>query len=345
MDRHVPPQLTYWTGVWAPAQEAISKEVAALRCALSPRSPVVSFSAGQRTSPWARDRVVRLSGRRWIALRLLAAMLEPRGHLTHIFGAVDEWHFLRCLGRRPIIFTAVSPGKLLNGSLYEKVAIFVAETLPLARMLRRAGVPDGRVRVIYPGVDLHTYTSGPLPPPKPFRLLFASSPAHPAEVDVRGIPLLIDLAHQKPDIELVLLWRRWPHERGAPRPLEGLSLPRNVRVEQCDAEGMPALYRSVHAVVCCYADGFGKSCPNSVIEGLACGRPALLANTCGISELVEERQAGVATRRTVDGLAAGAERLEAGIDAHARCARTLAEETFGLERFWKAYADVYRELC
>src|SRR5215204_5654480 len=101
----MPARVTYWTGTWDPAREAISKEVQTLRCAVQPSAPVVSFSAGQRSSLSPRDRVVRLAGERWVTFRATAALLEPLGDVTHAFGAMNAWHSLTALGRRPIIFT------------------------------------------------------------------------------------------------------------------------------------------------------------------------------------------------------------------------------------------------
>ena len=106
----MPARVTYWTGIWDPTREAISKEVQTLRRAVQPSAPVVSLSAGQKSSISPRDRVIRLAGARWMTFRATAALIEPLGNVTHAFGAMNAWHLLRALGRRPIIFTAVLAG-------------------------------------------------------------------------------------------------------------------------------------------------------------------------------------------------------------------------------------------
>src|SRR5437868_5220046 len=116
----MPPRVTYWTGIWEPHREAISSEVQALRSALQPGAPVVSFSAGQRTSHRVRDRVVRLSGRRWLLLRGVATVLERRGDISHAFGSLADWHLLRSIGRRPVLFTVVADGPAPDQSLRDK---------------------------------------------------------------------------------------------------------------------------------------------------------------------------------------------------------------------------------
>ena len=137
----MPPRVTYWTGVWNPEREALSKEVAALRSGIRPRPPVVSFSPGQRTVLQAAGGVIQLSSRRWVLLRILAALLERRGDVSHVFGSINDWHLLRAVGRRPVLFTAALPGRGPSVTLWSRVSVFVAETSALARDLIDAGAP------------------------------------------------------------------------------------------------------------------------------------------------------------------------------------------------------------
>ena len=94
-----------------------------LRRAVQPSAPVVSLSAGQKSSVSPRDRVLQLAGARWMTFRAAAALIEPFGNVTHAFGAMNSWQLLRALGRRPIIFTAVIAGPALDRALYDKVAV------------------------------------------------------------------------------------------------------------------------------------------------------------------------------------------------------------------------------
>ena len=105
MGRRMPTGVTYWTGTWDPQQEAISKEIQALRLMGAGRAPVYSVSSGQTTAVTFGDRVLRLSARHWPVLRLLAPILERQGDVTHVFGALDSWHLLRSVGRRPRLHT------------------------------------------------------------------------------------------------------------------------------------------------------------------------------------------------------------------------------------------------
>jgi len=121
--------------------------------------------------------------------------------------------------------------------------------------------------------------------------------------------------------------------------------PANFRVIQGDVTDMAAVYRDAHATVCCFEAGYGKSAPNSVVEGLAAGRPALLTDTCGIADLVADWQAGVVTQRSAEALAQGVDDLRRGYAAASAQARRLAEEEFNSRRALERYARLYRQLA
>ena len=334
---------TFWTGVWEPAREATSKEVALLRNALSPRSPVVSFASDQPSSFLYRDRVVRLSGKRWLTYRAMAAALEPQGQVTHVFGEMSAWHPLRSLGRRPILFTVVVPGAIADPQLLGKVTLFAAETKRLATELVAAGAPCDRVRVIHPGVAIDHYTPAPLPDGR-FTLLFASTPKRFDELDARGVPLLMDLARLVPDIDVVLLWRRWGDLQGARCALAALHPPPNVLVRWADLADPREAYWNAHAVVCCFEEGHGKSCPNSIIEGMACGRPALVTRSCGLADEISALGGGVVCDRSADALAAAVVELREGVARAAAEARHVAVAHFDARTFCLRYQEAYGDL-
>jgi glycosyltransferase involved in cell wall biosynthesis len=108
---------------------------------------------------------------------------------------------------------------------------------------------------------------------------------------------------------------------------------------------MADVFAAAHAVVCAYAPGFGKSAPNSVIEGLACGRPAILTESCGLVGVVTRGGAGVSAARFVGALAGAIEALRSRYDDYAAAARRLAEREFDANSFCAAYDALYQELA
>lgn len=342
MGCRVPPRVTYWTGTWAPEREAISKEVQSLRSLSSGRPLVVSMSSGQSARLDFGNRVLRLSRRGGLILRAMAPVLERQGEVTHVFGSLDAWHLLRSVGRRPTLMTVVLGGKGRPSALHRHVTTFVAESEPIAEMLRRGGVAPSRVRLVYPGVDLQAYRPIGRMPFEPFRILFASSPSDPAELDVRGVALLVEAARLCPEMEFVFLWRSWGDRDEAERAFRRLRPPPNVVIERRSGREMSAVYRSAHAISCLYAPGFGKSCPNSVVEAVACGLPALLSDSSDIAPLVVDAGAGLAVPRQPQAVAAAVYALRERHLTFSRAARALAERHFDIARFMDAYADLYR---
>jgi glycosyltransferase involved in cell wall biosynthesis len=344
MGRDVPPKVTYWTGTWDPRREAISKEIELLRELGGRRAPVISFSSGQGARLEVGNRVVCLSASQWPLLRALAPLAERTGDVNHVFGSLDAWHLLRSVRRKPTILTVVLPGQPGTSTLPAHVRCFVAESEAIADTLRKSGVAEDRLRLIYPGVDLHQYRPGP-PPAGPFRIIFASTPADPAEFDARGIGLLVELARHCPDIDVVLLWRSWGNRDLARQALERLRPPANLKVEERNGRDMPDVYRSAHAVAALYQDGFGKSCPNSVVEALACGLPALVSKGCGIARLVEQSGAGLAAPRDIRAIVLAARALQRHAQPFGRAARALAEAHFAIETFIDGYVRLYDEVA
>ncbi|MBI3262651.1 MAG: glycosyltransferase family 4 protein [Acidobacteria bacterium] len=336
--------VTYWTGIWDPGREAVSGQVEALRRG-GRRGIVVSYSRGQGSKLLFKEGVVRLSRRQYPSLRALAMLLEPLGRVTHVVGGLGDWHLLRSLGRRPVLLTVAVPGGIEPSDFVGKVSLFAAESETLRDDLVTIGVPPDRIRIVYPGIDLARFSPSPLPAAGPFRLLFASTPSNVRELQVRGIPLLAELARAVPDVEIVVLWRRWGNEQAAREALGRLSPPRNFEIVFRDAADMAAEYRRCHAVACCYAAGFGKSCPNSIVEALACGRPALVTSTVGISGLIGRASAGVVTERTLDELVGGLAELRRRNEELSRNARALAVSQFDVNVFRARYQALYEELA
>lgn len=345
MDRDVPQGVSYWTGVWDPSREALSNEVATLRAALCPGATVVSVSHGQRGSIDVGRRVITLPGHRWMMLRTLAAALERRAAVTHIFGEMHAWHLARAVGRRPLLFTVAIPGEPLPAALLDKVSLFAAESEPLADQLRHAGVDSQRIRIIYPGIDLSRFRPTPRASGGRFSIVFASTPPSASEFDARGIATLIEAARLCPEVDVRLMWRQWGDTAALRAALDDLRPPANVISEWRDVADMSEVYRAADAVAFLPLHAHGKSCPNSVIEALACGRPALVSPSCGISRLIGDEGAGFVVSRNPADVAEALRALARQQTVRGRSARALAERHFDVTAFIAAYRDAYARIA
>jgi glycosyltransferase involved in cell wall biosynthesis len=108
---------------------------------------------------------------------------------------------------------------------------------------------------------------------------------------------------------------------------------------------MSLLYARVHACVVCFRKGAGKTCPNFVLEGLACGRPIVLTAGVGLAGLIARRQAGIVVESSASALADGIARVQADWRRLSENARRLAVEEFDLRHFQARYDELYRAIA
>jgi glycosyltransferase involved in cell wall biosynthesis len=335
-------RIAYWTSTFEPEMEAIASEVALLRRYF--RGSVAWGLSHRRWFLLSRSRGLCLHPRLHLLFRALTRLLEPCFQINHIFGSLADWFYLKGARQRPTVLTLAADEPPVEKALLEPIRCFVAEHPGGRDTLARLGIDAGRVRLVFPPVDLKRFIPAP-PPAGPFTVLFASSPEFEDWLDARGVPHLLDAAALLPRVRFRLLWRPWgtsePHVRRmiAERGLDNVEL----MVGRCG--DMAAQYQNAHVV----AVPFGslertKPAPNSLVEGLACGRPALVTPVVGLSDLVREGQAGVVCEPSAAALADGIERLRLDWYRYANQARRLAERWFGREQFLAAYAGIYQEL-
>jgi len=81
------------------------------------------------------------------------------------------------------------------------------------------------------------------------------------------------------------------------------------------------------------------------MEGLACGRPALVSEGCGIADIIRSRSAGAVAARTVAHLSEALDTLQADYRRMALNARAAAEDLFDADRTRQRYASLYARLA
>jgi glycosyltransferase involved in cell wall biosynthesis len=150
------------------------------------------------------------------------------------------------------------------------------------------------------------------------------------------------LARLCPEIDVTLLWRSWGDQDAAQRAFADLNPPQNIRIDMRRGRDIASVYQEADAVACLYEPGFGKSCPNSIVEALACGVPALVSATCGIAGLIARDGAGIATTRNPADVAEAARTLRREHTRFSASARRLAERHFDIKQFVDAYARLYQ---
>jgi glycosyltransferase involved in cell wall biosynthesis len=334
-------RVSYWTGWLDPQMVAVSKEVFQLMGHF-PRSWAIGISPNYTLVASYARRSFGVHPRFYPLFRPLIRSIEQRFDISHVYTGLGDWHFLNALGQRPIVLTLTQNGKAGHKGLLDKVSHVVAESEQLADHAVASGVAAERVSVIRPGVDLQLFRPVP-PPPTPWRCLFASSPENLEEIHTKGVDLLLELARARPAIQITMLWR--PFGAASDEALhavqkEGLS---NVNVVRGRVEEIEKFYQSHHFTIAPFRT-VGKPCPNSILEGLACGRPALVSEFSHIGELLEREGAGLTFRSDLNDLVCAVDRLTANYEEFPDRSRRCAELHFDVDKTVDAYRRLYCQL-
>ncbi len=343
-------RVTYWnTACLEPEIEAVSKEIAALSSHFE-GSRVFGVSPHYLVRYRPSRRTVGFHPRFDPLLRLLIPLLEYGCDVSHVYGEPSPWIYHKTLKKKPIVLTVASEkGGLVNGFL-ARCRRIVTQTDGFRNSLIAAGVKPDRVEVIYPGIDLDAFAPARQPPDSATpRILFATAPRSIDEMDARGVPLLLQAAEACPNARFSLLYRRWASGYTSLEPTREAIDRMNVgNVDLTDGveTDMPAVYRRHHFTVIPYtrSDG-GKECPNSVVEGLACGVPVLISSVAPFAEFVREHDCGEVFDPTADGFAAALNRGMGRWRPLSENARAVATARFSDQHVLNRYRDIYQQVA
>jgi glycosyltransferase involved in cell wall biosynthesis len=335
-------RISYWCGWLEPEMVAVSKEVFQLM-EYFPRSCAFGLGRCHSFSFSMQRRSVGVHTSAYPLVKPLFPFIERRFDVSHVYTSLGDWHYLNGLGQRPIVLTLTERSAPTAPELLAKVSHVAAESAALAETAIGAGVPEERISIVYPGVDLAKFHVAPPPACGPWKMLFASSPENLHEIATKGLDLLLDLAAVEPDLELTVLWRPFGRGSDQARAVVERRALSNVRIISGKLPDIERYFRSSHFVAAPFRT-VGKPCPNSILEALACGRPVLLSDFVDIGELIEEHQAGIRFTPTLDDLRRAYRRMCEQYSLLQPNARQCAEQHFDLEQTRRAYETIYRRL-
>ncbi len=283
-------------------------------------------------------------------LRVLIPMVERWADINHIYGEPCPWIFHKTLKRRPIVLTIASEKGEGNIEFFDRCRAIVVQTETYRRRLLDWGIDEKKVELVYPGVDLSRFT--PVNRPQgiqgPPTLLFATAPRSVEEMEKRGVNLLLRAAQDSPDVRYRLLFRPWRTGYTSLEPtrqcIETHALV-NVQLTNSAVSNMPEVFRQSHFLVIPYTtpDG-GKECPNSLVEGLVCGLPALISSAAPFAYFVEQHKCGVLFDPNPKGLIAA---VEEGVRRYGELSNNALESSralFSQDRVLHQMAHVYRNV-
>jgi len=342
MDRHLSPRIAYWTSSFEFETEAVASEVALLRRSF-PGSVAwgVSPRDGLRMS-WRRG--FSVTSRFELPFRMATRVAQRVFHVNHLFGGLGDWSHLRALGATPSVLTVAVKSAPCDASLLEKINQFVIEWPTAREELLQLGIDDERIELIYPPVDLARFRPSP-PADGPFTVLFLSSPDRSDWLAARGVDLLLDAASLRPDMRFLLVWRPWGDSAGAVRQAIKSKRLANVEVLVGKFARVERYFQEAHVTAALFRDLTRcKPSPNSIIESLACGRPAIVTRHVGLAPLIESEQVGLIAAEDPDDVAVCLDRLRNDWTNYSRHARLVAERDFSATNFVESYRRAYDSL-
>jgi glycosyltransferase involved in cell wall biosynthesis len=344
-------RIVYWnTSCLQPEIEAISKEIFGLASHFR-NSLIFSVSKHIMFRCSLRRRYIGFNIRCDPLLRVFIPYIERFADLNHVYGEFAPWTFYKTLTRKPLVLTIASERGDPHHDFLDRCRKIIVQTEALRRELLALGISHDKIEWLFPGVDLARFrpaVQNSDVKSKP-HVLFATAPRTTEEMEGRGVPLLLNAAQDTPEVRYHLLYRQWRTGYTSLHPTRELiarQALRNVTLTDSIVEDMPAVYNQHHFTIVPYTrpDG-GKECPNSLIEGLACGLPALVSSACRIADFVERQRCGVVFDPTPSCLVSAIERATAHYHELSKQATVTAHAFFSQESFFAKTAKIYDEIA
>ncbi|GJL58140.1 MAG: hypothetical protein NPIRA03_09970 [Nitrospirales bacterium] len=343
-------RVIYWnTSCLEPEIEAISKEVFQLARHFDP-SLIFSINSHLLFRHSWKERFIGFHPNFDLLLRALIPMVARFGDIHHIYGELCPWIFFKTLHNvRPLLLTVASEKGTINQEFFNCCQKIIVQTETLREKLVDLGVEKTKVELIYPGVKCSQFrpvSDGPRITERP-RVLFATAPRSQDEMEGRGVWLLLHAAKEAQDVDFTLLYRPWRTGYTSLNPTRNFIANhhiQNVVLDNAAVSDMSVLYRAHHFIVIPYtsSDG-GKECPNSLIEALASGLPALISSACPFSYFVEAHQCGVVFEPSPSNFIKALEEGVRKLPLLSKNAAKVARKKFSQEIVLQKYETMYRK--
>ncbi len=343
-------RIIYWnSSCLEPEIEAISKEVFQLARHFS-SSWLFGINPHYRFRFSLLNRYIGFHPNFDPFLRMLIPLVEQFANVNHVYGEPCPWIFFKTLKRRPLVLTIASEKGAGNGEFFERCQKIIVQTETFRQKVLGFGVEEKKVELLYPGIDLSRFTpvSGSQGIQRTPTLLFATAPRSQEEMEGRGVNLLLQAAKVSPAIHYRLLYRPWRTGYTSLQPTEQYINEhqlKNVTLTNTVVQNMVEVYHQCQFIVIPYtsSDG-GKECPNSLVEGLGCGLPALISSVAPFAYFVEQHQCGVVFDPTPAGLISA---VEQGMRRYGELSKKAIEASrnhFSQEKIYQQLNHIYQEV-
>ncbi len=345
------PAITYYVQRYRPAYEAISKEVQVLTAFFSRHYHIKVHNLhldGLFSFSWKKEFFSQHFA--WYLLTFPRTfLLSRRSSINHIYTSLGDLPYLPVLQLKNTLLTAAAScsfEKMKRRVRYlQKLPVIVVESEKQREQLRSLNLPEEKIKLIYPPVDVekfyHAIPSFPASSAS-FTILYASCPTRQEDFTKRGIYLLRETAGNISGVSFLLAWR--DHALTKAQKIFG-SIP-SVRIQNGIASDMNFLYAQAHCTIIPYTcfDDYLKLIPNSALESLAAGKPLLVSSTTEIAAIVQKEKCGVVFEPAPESLCQAIAALKKNYQLYQQNCRRTAEKYFSKMNFLQQYKQVYEKI-
>ncbi len=347
MGRSMPKKIIYYVQRYRPQYEAISKEVSLLANHFKKDYPIkIKDLHLQRLFEFKFNSKITSYHFCWYPLGAIFNRIFSYGsNINHIYTSLGDLPYLKVINLRNTILTAAASCSFAKTkkriSYLRKLKQIIVETQQHKDYLLKLGIPERRIKVIYPPVDLGKFSyhlaRGN------FKIVYASCPVKESDFSKRGINLLLQAAASSNSIHWTLVWRKGSFSKIVSL-LNHLKL-NNVTISNNIFKDMNPVYSAVHAAIIPYTrfDDHLKLIPNSAVESLAAGKPVLISSKTELSKIIKANHCGVVFEPNQISLMEAVTELKRNYRSYQKNCRSTAIKLFSKDIFIKKYQEVYRE--
>ncbi len=333
-------------GAYNPVNEAVSKQINHLSSLFQSRI-IYSLGQFQKRESDLDKQVFKQNplSHKW-KYPILSKFYQMKTDIVHIFYSLSHDPFLKRLKGEKIVYTVLNndEGSIEN---LKKVSCFVFECERDKKFFEEyfnsRGLKDFNTKLIYPGINLKEWDS--IPPKeksKEFTILFSSMPIEKSYIKARGVNLLISAAANLGEEFKFVLLNRMPNKHIYD---ELGTIPSNVSILSDDIGDIKDYYKNADAIILPFTQtSLNKSCPLSMIESLASGRPVILTEHVGAASVIKKYKTGIISKAESDDLCKNIKLLKENYDTYKSNTKKCAEENFSLDTFLRSYQKIYSEI-
>jgi len=332
-------KIIYFVQGYEPKVEAISKEVAILARNFDSKI----FDLATKFKFVSNKKITSIYYRLYPLAFILMKLNDKKNKISHIYASLGDFPYLTFLKKKPIVITGISlpPKERIKKSIkkLKRLNKIVVECNRDKRKLIEWGIHIKKIEVVYPGIDLKKFSFAKAK--GNFNILFASSPMREIDFEKKGVNLVLRAAKEMAEIGFIMLWRNVLLEK-IKNKIKKDNL-KNVLLVNKYIENMNDAFAQAHATIMPYMQENDKSCPLSLIESLAAGKPVIVSDKVGVSDIIKKEKCGVVFKNEKDIVSAVKELKKNYRDYQKNCRKT-ALKYFSIERFIKDYQVIYHEL-